>query len=111
MARSLIGILTMFGLGVIVGETINNFEWFGQRLIPYRVGLTIAAAYGIAQLVLYKLRTNAEGSQENGSRYKRALGIYHAVMIAACVAVALSIPFIWWGVIKRLAAAASQGTP
>lgn len=110
MSQLLIAMLGLFGFGVIAAEIINNFEFMAYRLNAYWVAGLVSLGYGGSQLFLKKLKSEAGHSVEATNRYDRSLKVYHVVLIVMGVVVALSIPFIWWGVIKKLASAANDGS-
>lgn len=100
MLRLIAGTLGWAGLGIIIAEVLNNLEMFQFKLnllhalLPAAVFLFTELL--IKQMVLKK-RIAADG------KYARVRRFYQWILGLIGLIFLISIPFLWWEVIKKLA--------
>ena len=108
MSRFIAGLAGWFGLGVIITEILNNFNLFNFRLKVHFVVGPILLVFLLSELVLKKIENNANLFTNDGNKYKRIINIYYLFLGLIGLCFLLSIPFLWWGVIKKLAMSANE---
>ena len=109
MIRVFIFTLTWFAFGVIAAEIFNSFEILGERLNVLVVAVPAALFFMTSQGVLTYLKNNADDSPADEARYKMILKHYHLILGLLGFIAFIIIPFVWWGVIEKLAGLASEG--
>lgn len=107
MGRTIAGAVGLIGLGIIMTEVVNSLKWFESRLTPVVVTLPMLVFYGLYDFVAP--RTNHDAASIPNDRTGTLFRWINAVLSLIGLIFLLSIPFLWWGVIKRLAQSASQG--
>ena len=98
--RLIAGIIGLTGLGVIVTEVINSLQWFGFRLPPVVVAILILFFY--VGYEFFTLQFDQRKFPAMTPRLHRLNQWYHFVIGLIGFLFLLSIPFLWWEVIKRL---------
>ena len=109
MARLIVGLIAWFGLGVIIAEIINTTGLFGFRLKVLFVAGPIAILYLISQIALKYFERKAEEYSHAATWHRKIKTYYHLMLCIIGLCFLVSIPFLWWGVIKKLAMAANEG--
>ena len=94
------------GLGVIIAEVINSLGWFEFHLAPFFVAVPMLFFYGLYEIVIHRIKQSATSIQAQ----KASTFIKWTNVILSLIGLIflLSIPLLWWGVIKKLAQSASQ---
>lgn len=100
MLRLVAGTIGWIGLGIILAEVVNNLNLFSYRLALLHAMLP-AAVYLSFEIALKRVRSQRHGKA--GSGPARIELIYHWVVGLVGVAFLVSLPFLWWEVIKKLA--------
>lgn len=108
MARVIAGLLGWFGLGIIFAEIINVSKLFDFKLNAFIFAITISFVYLFFQLVLKYLNKKLIVSLKDNSRYQKVKTIYRILFFLIGISCLISIPFLWWGVIKKLAVLAYE---
>ena len=100
MLRLIAGTLGWAGLGIIIAEVFNNLEMFQFKLNLWHAllpaGIFLFTELLIKRMVLKK-RLAADG------KYARVRRIYQWILGLIGFIFLISIPFLWWEVIKKLA--------
>ena len=105
-------IAAVFGiisLGVIVAEVINNTAWMPIRLQPIQIVLPSFTLYLLYELTIRAIRRKTDRGESVGRAVRVLLGTTRSIYLLLGIIALLSIPLLWWGVIKRLAALAGEG--
>ena len=110
MVRLIAGFIGWFGLGVIIAEALNNYNLFTFRLNAMAVAGSLAFTYVSFQMVLKGFAKRADTSAGDDKTYRKIRTIYQVVLAIIGLGGLISIPFLWWGVIKRLAMSANEGS-
>ena len=105
----LAAICGIVSLAVIVAEVINNTRW-----LPFRVEILFVVGPLLALYLLYELATRmirqqADRREPVGRTARMLLRSTRSIYLVLGIIALLSIPLLWWGVIKRLAAQAGEG--
>jgi hypothetical protein len=109
MLRVIAGLFAWVGLGVIITEIINNSNLFAFRFkVPF-VAAAISLIFLLYQLMLKHFKKKANSSIEDEIRYRRVITLYRLFVWIIGLCCLLGIPFLWWGVIKKLATSAKEG--
>ena len=103
------GIIGIISLGVIVAEVINNTSWLPVRLQPVQIVLPAVALYLLYELVIRAVRQKTDRGESAGKTARVLLGTTRSIYLILGIVALLSIPLLWWGVMKRLAALAGKG--
>ena len=109
MIRLIAGFIGWFGLGVIIAEVFNNFQMVSFQLNPILTAASLALVYVILQVLLGHLAGRAAGSTDEAKTYRKLFAFYQVLLAIIGIGGLISIPFLWWGVIKRLAVSANEG--
>ena len=102
-------VLGIISLGVIVAEVINNTTWLPIRLQPLQIVLPSVALYLLYEWTIRAIRRKADRGESAGKAARVLLGTTRSIYLILGIIALLSIPLLWWGVIKRLAALAGEG--
>ncbi len=95
------------GLGVIIAEVINSLGWLEFHLAPLIVTVPMLSFYGLYEIVVHGMEQPPKSIQaQTASRFIKWTNV---ILSLIGLIFLLSIPLLWWGVIKRLAQSASQG--
>jgi len=108
MSRLIAGLIAWLGLGVIITEILNNFNLFDFRLKVHFVAGPILLIFLLSQLILKHFENKANSSIDDENKYQRIINIYYLFLGLIGLCFLLSIPFLWWGVIKKLAISANE---
>ncbi len=108
-SRIFAGSIAWFGLGVILAESLNASALLGLRLNAVSAGGAISAIYLLSQILLRHLEKKAGLSEKNQKNYARISRLYRIALWVLGLSCMVSIPFLWWGVIKKLAVSAKEG--
>ena len=100
MLRLSAGMLGWIGLGIIIAEVINNLKIleFNLNLLQ---ALLPAAIYLVFELVLIRMKSQSSIAADN--KYARVKSIYQWILGLVGLIFLISLPFLWWEVIKKLA--------
>ena len=99
MLRLFAGTLGWVGLGIIIAEVINNYGFFDFKLtLPH--ALTPAGVYLAFEIAL---RFQPRRSNGTASAPARISKIYHWILGLVGLLFLISLPLLWWEVIKKLA--------
>ena len=109
--RLFIGSIAWFGFGVILAEVLNKFNLFNCKLEVYLVAGSISLTFLSIKLILNIYCKKAKFSIENEKSYKQILNVYHMFLVLIVLLGSLSLPLLWWGVIKKLATMPNSGNP
>ena len=102
-------VIGIVSLGVIVAEVINNTTWLPVRLQPVHIVLPAVALYLLYELTIHAVRRKADRGESVGRTFRVLLGTTRSIYLILGIIALLSIPLLWWGVIKKLAAMAGEG--
>ena len=108
MSRFIAVLLSWLGLGVIITEILNNSNLFDFRLKVYFVLGPILLIFLFSELILKHFKNRARSSKADENKYKRIITTYHLFLGLIGLCFLISIPFLWWGVIKKLAMLVNQ---
>ena len=109
MHRLILGVIAWFGLGVIIAEIINTVGLFEFRLKVLFVAGPITTLYLISQFALKHFERKADVSKHAEKWHRKFKTYYHVMLCVIGLCFLFSIPFLWWGVIKKLAMVANEG--
>ena len=109
--RLFIGSIAWFGFGVILAEVLNNSNLFNFKLEVYLVAGSISLTFLSIKLILKIYCEKAKFSIKNEKSYTQILNVYHIFLVLIVLLGSLSLPFLWWGMIKKLAKMANAGNP
>lgn len=98
-------------LGVIVAEVINNAGWLTFRVPIAHVVLPLLAVYLLYELAIRIIGQRTDRREPVGKAARALLGTTRLIYLVLGVIALLSIPLLWWGVIKRLAMQAGTPSP
>ena len=101
------GIIGWAGFGVIVVEVVNHSEILNFRLdVPLAV-IAILILYLLYEFTLLRIRAGRKLDPDSPNLFTRIGKGYKFLIGLAGLCVLITIPFLWWGVIKRLAMTAA----
>lgn len=95
------------GLGVIIAEVINSLGWSEFHLAPVIVTVPMLSFYGFYEIVVHRINQSAISIRTQ--HVSTFISWTNAILSLIGLILLLSIPLLWWGVIKRLAQSSSQG--
>ena len=107
IGRVFAGVIGLTGLGMIIAEVIDSLRWVEFRLSPIIITVPMLIFYGLCEITIQRKKKEA-----TSMRPPRAGSIFswmNAVLSLIGLIFLLSIPLLWWGVIKRLAQSVSWG--
>ena len=96
-------------LAVIVAEVINNTRWLPVRVEILHVVVPLLALYLFYELAIRMIRQQADRREPAGKIARALLRTTRTIYLVLGIIALLSIPLLWWGVIKKLAAQAGEG--
>ena len=96
-------LLGIASLGVIAAEVINNTAWLPFRVPIGHVVLPLMALYLLYELAVGRIRQQVDRGEPTGKVARSFLGTTRLIYLILGIVALLSIPLLWWGVIKRLA--------
>ena len=100
MLRLIAGTLGWAGLGIIIAEVLNNLEMFLFKLNLWHA-LLPAAVFLLTELLIKQIAIRRRFAADD--KYARARSFYQWIIGLIGLLFLLSIPFLWWEVIKKLA--------
>ena len=103
MDRLIAGTLGLIGFGVILAEVVNNTMAWPIRIPPLGLSAALIIAFAINEVIAS--RQGGAGFAWQG-KYFRIRDLFLSLLGLIAL---ISIPFLWWGVIKKLAAMAKSG--
>lgn len=103
------GMIGIACLGVIAAEVINNTTWLAFRLPVACFVVPLVALYLLYEFTIYSIRQKTGRGEPAGKAVRVLLGTSRSIYLILGIIALLSIPLLWWGVIKRLAAMAGEG--
>ena len=109
ISRLIAGLLAWFGLSVIYTEIINNFNLLGFKLKFYYVAIPVLVIFLFSELLINIYQSRANFLPDQINKRQPILTAYNLILGLIGLIFLVSIPFLWWGVIKKLAMVASQG--
>jgi len=109
MPRLIAGVTGCFGCGVIIAEVLKGFGLFESRWSILIVAVPMALAFLFWELTTNYFEDKRKTSLNAEIKYQRIISIYHLALCVIAFCLLLSIPFLWWGAIKRLAMSANEG--
>jgi len=103
------GVLGLLGFSVIIAECINSFKLFDYPVkIPF-VAIPVLLLFLLSQIVNNIVENKANHPAAGKNKYHRIITVYNSLLFLMFIALAASIPFLWWGVIEKLSGMANQG--
>ncbi len=109
ISRLIACILGLLGFSVIIAECLNSFELFDFRVKIAFVAVPLLLVFLLSELVHNILKKKMDSSAAGKKKYQRLVTIYNLILFLLFIALVVSIPFLWWGVIEKLAGMANQG--
>ena len=104
MIRIVVTAIGWFGFGIILAEIFNNMSQIQFRFEPVIFAGILSMVYMAFKLVLGRLECRPEEDEKGSIRYHKILKTYEFLMVVLSIFFLILIPFIWFGVIKKLAA-------
>lgn len=104
--RLMAGLLGVLCLSLVIAGCINAFGLFDFQVRTPHVALPLVLLLLLSQ-VIHKIENSAKEPPVGGK--KRIVTAYYSILGVLAIALLISIPFLWWGVIKKVAGMASQG--
>jgi len=100
--------LGWFGLGFIIVEIMNSSNVIDYKLNATPIAALISLTYLFFQLALKFFKRKSSLVLHENKKYHIIKTVYQILYFIIGVACLISIPFIWWGVIKKLAISANE---
>ncbi len=101
--------LGLAGFGVIIAEIINNAQFLGIKVKPYIVVIAFLAIFTVHELFIERIKQKYISFAGLKRKDKIVLTLYNLIYGIIGVLMFLGIPYLWWGVIKKLAMMANEG--
>jgi cell division protein FtsX len=101
--------LGLAGFGVIIAEVINNAQFLGIKVKPYIVVIAFLAIFTVYELFIKRIKQKYISFAELKRKDKIVFTLYNLIYGIIGVLIFLGIPYLWWGVIKKLARMANDG--
>jgi hypothetical protein len=98
------GLLMWLGFGIIVTEVINKAELIPMRLSAPHMAVSILIAYLGSSWIMRYFERRARRSNQSEQAYRRLKRVSLVLQFLLGLGIMISLPFLWWGVIKELAA-------
>ena len=98
-------------MGVIVGEILRRTELLPSAVPPIGVGMICVAGFLAHLWLSVSVNRLQDAGKPLGRRRRIFLEADRFVIALLFVLAAISIPYLWWGVIKQLAAGAGISPP
>jgi len=98
----------LFGFGVIAAEILNNFNLFNFKIEVYFLAVPISLIFLVSELLLRHFEIKASSSVSDEIKYQRVKNYYYLFLSGIGFFLLISIPFLWWGAIKKLARLANE---
>jgi hypothetical protein len=109
MLRVVACALGLAGFGVIIAEIINNAQFLGIKVKPYIVVIAFLAIFTVHELFIERIKQKYISFAGLKRKDKIVLTLYNLIYGIIGVLMFLGIPYLWWGVIKKLAMMANEG--
>ena len=109
MLRLIAGTTGAFLFGIIIAEIMNHFGSFDFKLPVLLIAAPLSLGFLFHELIIKRLVDKQNSSTHDESRFQKAITIYYTVLWIIGILAVLGIPFLWWGVIKKLAVLANEG--
>lgn len=109
MRRIIACMIGFFIFGVIYGEILNEFKLFDGRVNVYIFAGSISLIFLFFELILRHFESMARLSNQDEIRFKKVKNYCYICLAFLGFILLAAVPFIWWGVIKKLAEAANEG--
>jgi len=100
--------LGLAGFGVIIAEVINNANLLEHRLQPYAVVMVILVIYAVHELLEARIKKKSTSPVGLDRKDKFFIVVYDVIYGLIGILMLLGIPYLWWGVIKKLAMLANK---
>jgi hypothetical protein len=100
--------LGLAGFGVIIAEVINNAKLLEHRLQPYAVVIVILVIYAVHELLETRRKKKSTSPVGLDRKDKFFIVVYDVIYGLMGILMLLGIPYLWWGVIKKLAMLANK---
>jgi FtsH-binding integral membrane protein len=100
--------LGLAGFGVIIAEIINNAQFLGIKVKPYIVVIAFLAIFTVHELFIERIKQKYISFAGLKRKDKIVLTLYNLIYGIIGVLMFLGIPYLWWGVIKKLAMMANE---
>lgn len=110
MIRLIFCTIGAFIFGVIYGEILNALKFFDIKVNAYFFGGTISLAFLVLDSLFNHFKKKASLSNHDQILFNRIENFYFILFSIIGLILVIAIPFVWWGVIKKLAMVANQGT-
>ena len=107
MIRIIVGGIAWFGFGIILAEIMNNFGFLNLDLEPVYIAGFLAFVFLSFKLTLGYYEQKSGLSKEEKAKYKKLFQVYEILIMILGVLFSILIPFLWFGVIRKLAAIAN----
>jgi hypothetical protein len=101
--------LGWFGFGVLLAEIVNHLQWFESELGVGWVAVPLSLGFLVFELGLRHRRKKAALCPADEIRCRRMVAAFQILQCLAVAVLLIAIPFLWWGVIKKLAVLAHEG--
>ncbi len=109
MGKFFAGLVGWSGLGIIITEILNSAQLFEFRLNPYWLTLLIIMLY-CASIWISKQANREPDTTSSYQAFWRNLNSFNKWLYGLIGLIAiLSIPYLWWLVIKKLSGLAAEG--
>ena len=107
MTRLVAGVIGWAGFGVIVVEVVNHAGILGFRLNMPLMVIAILILYLLYEFTLLQVQAARKLDPDSQTLFIRVGKGYMFLLGLAGLCFLISIPFVWWGVIKQLAMTAA----
>ena len=94
------GLLGVMCLSVVIAGCINAFGLFDFQVRTPHVAVPLVLLLLLSQ-VIHKIENSGAASPAGGK--KGIVNAYYLILGVLAIALLVSIPFLWWGVIKKVA--------
>jgi hypothetical protein len=86
---------------LFVTDIINEFKLFGMPMPFYAIMGPIMLLFGLQEVVLKRLEIRRKPSADPEFDESRFFKISYIIMWIFVICLLISIPLVWWGVIKK----------
>ena len=93
----------LFLFGVIYAETINALNFFEFKVNVYLFAISIAFAFSAMDILFNYFEKRASLSSKNQGVFEKLKVYYYSFFFFLGIVLFIVVPFVWWGVIKKLA--------
>ena len=102
-ASEITGFALILGLGCILTAMVNKAAWVGFKFSHIEILAPMTAFYALGRFWLCRpAKDDSAATASFKKLYRIVLGIVALALLAL-------LPFLWWGVIRELAAQAGRG--